>query len=238
MLTRRAVLLQALPLPDEAAGFATLTQQQWAQLAPLVVTLLTLVWLTTYLLPAPRAKPACVCRRCASAGLHCAAMRPWRAVRWRRHVARHPPVAAAHAQFTWKMHLGDARAACARRPAQALQHAGEAGLRQGARMPPRETGCTRKQVDDADSHAVAPHQCVDNCNAIADIEDSGKKARPRRRRCARARRRSEPTRNTHRGAATRARCSAAAGSPRPSLTATAATWRCVRAWPLQRCCRS
>jgi CDGSH-type Zn-finger protein len=55
-------------------------------------------------------------------------------------------------------------------------------------MPPRETGCTRKQVDDADSHAVAPHQCVDNCNAIADIEDSGKKARPRRRRrrCARA----------------------------------------------------
>jgi hypothetical protein len=65
-LTWRA-LLQALPLPDEAAGFATLTQQQWAQLAPLVVTLLTLVWLTSYRLPAPRAKPACVVLL-----LHCA----------------------------------------------------------------------------------------------------------------------------------------------------------------------
>jgi hypothetical protein len=43
-------------------------------------------------------------------------------------------------------------------------------------------------------------QCVDSCNAIADIEDSGKKARLRRGRCARA----APERNQR-----------AARSPRP-----------------------
>ena len=49
--------LSTLPLPDEFAGFASLTPNEWATLAPFVVTLLTILYLTTYLLaPAPRPK--------------------------------------------------------------------------------------------------------------------------------------------------------------------------------------
>lgn len=67
MLTLR--LPQALPLPDTFAGFAELKPQQWAQLAPLLATLLAIVFLTSALLPAKpkKAKPACVPARASAA---------------------------------------------------------------------------------------------------------------------------------------------------------------------------
>lgn len=122
-------LPQALPLPDTFAGFAELKPQQWAQLAPLLATLLAIVFLTSALLPAKpkKAKPACV-PAMGPVRLMCACGARWRAARGCRLLER-----AASAQ-------GSPAVALLRSPivtpAQPLQHARQAGLRQGARAAP------------------------------------------------------------------------------------------------------
>jgi hypothetical protein len=127
-------LPQALPLPDTFAGFAELKPQQWAQLAPLLATLLAIVFLTSALLPAKpkKAKPACV-PALGPVRLMCACGARWRAARGCRLLER-----AASAQGSPAVALLRSRIAP---PAQPLQHAHQAGLRQGARAAPPLRNC-------------------------------------------------------------------------------------------------
>jgi hypothetical protein len=180
---------QALPLPDEVSGFATLTQTQWAQLAPALAALLTIIYLTSLLLPSapPKAAPACVCaralraRRCGCWGVKAQAA-PLFALRTHAHNV-------VFAGWVGRVTFARVCAACACcPPAQAREHAREAGVRKGASRaaaaPRRRDAAATRRTGDADSRALlalallARHaQCVDTCNSVADIEDSGKKAR-------------------------------------------------------------
>jgi len=62
--------LGSLPLPDTFEGWATLNQHEWATLAPFIVTLLTVVYLTTYLLAPPKQKKIPVRRAAAECSGH------------------------------------------------------------------------------------------------------------------------------------------------------------------------
>ena len=117
---------QALPLPDTFEGFAELTPQQWATLAPLLATLLAIVFLTAQLLPsAPKkAKPECVRPRRDALGLLPRAHRAARPAAWSRLLPR--------AVSAIRVRLPDARCGSAPAPPQAHQHAGQAGMRKGA----------------------------------------------------------------------------------------------------------